>query len=279
MNSIPLHLKNRILISLSFVLSSALPCCRSDDAPALGASRGDAAPVETMQLFAASGTRTPVEALCDDYQRRIGIRIERNYASSGTLARQIAGGAQADIFVSANRQWMDFLVEKKRINKDDVSTVAGNALVFIEKKTARGDALLFTPDFDIRSRAKEKIAIGDPAYVPVGKYTDEMFQTLGWAEKLRGRLILAQDVSAVLRYTALGECDLGVVYRSEALLSDKVRIVAEVPRRLHDPIAFYASPVRGAPHSAIAFLDLLQSDAGRAVFERFGFDGPPTEEQ
>ena len=183
-----------------------------------------------------------------------------------------------DVYVSANLQWMDFLVEKKRINKDEVSTIAGNSLVFIEEESARGEALSFTPDFDIRSRAKEKIAIGDPAYVPVGKYADALFQTLGWGEKLRDRLILAQDVSAVLRYTALGECDLGVVYRSEALLSDKVRIVAEVPRTLHDPIAFYASPVRGAPSSAIDFLDLLRSDAGRAVFERFGFSGPPTEE-
>ena len=214
------------------------------------------------------------DEICDMYTSQTGTRIERNYASSGTLARQIANGANADIFVSANGQWVNYLRDKKMLKPESIRVVAGNSLAVIAPRDAKPGAVEFTPEFDFAAAANH-IAVGDPAYVPVGRYTDEVFGRLKWKDRLGGNLVLAKDVSSVLNYVAMGECELGVVYRSEAMSSSRVKIVAEVPTSLHSPIKFFmAETTQTAAPKLTRALAGMFSTRGADVFKKFGFSLP-----
>ena len=267
-------LLNRLALFLSFIGLVTIACGKSpSSAPA--ESNAPAAREVTAKkpllLFAAAGTRGPSEMICDRFEKETGIKVERSYASSGTLARQIAEGAAPDVFISANRQWIDFLLEKQLLKADSVRKFAANALVVVAPKSEKAPVLSFTPDFDIRAAVKEKIAVGDPAYVPVGKYTDQAFEKLGWKAKLKEKLVLAKDVSAVLRYVELGECDFGVVYRSEALRSEKVSVVAEIPESLHKPIRFFAADLKAQSPAGKQLSAGFVSESGMETFASSGF--------
>lgn len=222
-------------------------------------------------IYAAAGTRMAVEEICNSVEKNESIAVERNYASSGTLARQIAAGAQADVFVSANRQWMDFLTKKQLLKPGSVKVIAHNSLVVIAPNGATPPNIEFTKQFPIDRQAAHMV-IGDPAYVPVGKYTHEAFAQLGWNDALAGKLVLAKDVSSVLHYVELGECELGVVYRSEAMQSKKVQVVGEIPQSLHRPIVFYVAELQRAGNSTgAASLASRILRSGQEVFLRNGF--------
>jgi molybdate transport system substrate-binding protein len=229
--------------------------------------KGDAA----LLVFAAAGTRTATEEICDQYEKSGNRSVSRNYASSGTLARQIAAGATADVFISANRQWIDFLKDKGLLKAGSIHKIAGNALVVVAPKNRMTAIPRFERRFDIAASIADKIVIGDPSYVPVGKYTKAAFDTLGWFDKIRDKMILAKDVSSVLSYVALGEVDWGVVYRSEAIASDRVTIVATIPGMLHPPIEFFIADVTHQRSETRALSEMFRSNSGLATFLRHGF--------
>ena len=224
-----------------------------------------------VQIFAAAGTRLATEALCDQYEKEGHGKVSRNFASSGTLARQIASGAEADVFVSANAQWIDFLKEKGLLTEGSVHRIAGNALVVVAPKDAAPPVPVFEKDFDIAAAVKDKIVIGDPAFVPVGKYAKAAFEKLGWFEKVHDKMVMAKDVSSALSYVALGEVDWGVVYRSEAVASDRVKIIATIPASLHDPIEFFVADLKNQKPKARALSEMFRSKAGLSVFLKHGF--------
>ena len=225
----------------------------------------------TVQLFAAAGTRRATEALCDRYEAAGHAKVQRNFASSGTLARQIAAGASADVFVSANKQWIDYLNEKGMLRTGSIQKIAGNALVVVAPKGAAKTVPVFEPEFDIVSAIDDKIVIGDPSFVPVGKYAKAVFDRLGWFDKLKRKMILAKDVSSALNYVALGTVDWGIVYRSEALASDRVEIIAEIPSGLHPPIEFFIADTKTEKPPARALSALFRGEEGLAVFLKHGF--------
>jgi molybdate transport system substrate-binding protein len=236
-----------------------------------GKSETSAPKEATVQIFAAAGTRLATDEICNRYEQEGHGRVLRNFASSGTLARQIASGAEADVFVSANRQWMDFLKNKRLLAEGSVQEIAGNELVIVAPKGAAPIVPAFKKNFNINASIKDKIAVGDPAYVPVGKYTKSAFDHLGWYDQIQDKIVEAKDVSSVLNYVALGEVDWGVVYRSEAMASDRVEIIARVPGTLHDPIEFFVADLGNQKTAARALSKMFRSKAGRAVFVKFGF--------
>lgn len=224
-----------------------------------------------LQIFAAAGTRLATESLCDHFEKQRGGKVSRNYASSGTLARQIVAGADADIFVSANKQWISFLSDRGLLVPGSVHKIAGNALVVVAPKERAAAAPVFEPGFDIGAVVNDKIAIGDPAYVPVGKYTHSVFETLGWLTKLKDKMVLAKDVTSVLNYVALGAVDWGVVYRSEAIASKRVDIIATIPQALHSPIAFFVADLKHQQPKARVLSEIFRSEVGLAAFLKYGF--------
>jgi molybdate transport system substrate-binding protein len=229
---------------------------------------------ETITVFAAAGIRPATETLCRQFEKKMSCRVFQNYASSGTLARQIDNGADCDVFISANKQWIDFLVDKGLVAAEAVHALAGARLVVIAPAGSTISAPVFSADFDIRGAIPDKIALGDPAYVPAGKYAQQVLSRLGWEEPLKEKTILAKDVSAVLHYVALGECDWGIVYETEALGSKKVTIIATVPEHLHEPIVFYCADLKAGQKLGQALTELLLSKTGRAVLTDNGFTSP-----
>ena len=181
-----------------------------------------------IRLFAAAGTMLPTNEICNLFEIENNTVIERNFAASGALARQIKAGAEADLYISANKEWIDYLIENELITKNKISIIAKNKLVIICKKDANFK-IDFSKDFDIKSSINDNISIGDPKYVPVGKYAKQALDSLGWFNQIQNRIILAKDVTSVLHYVEMGECDWGIVYYSEAIKSNKIKIAYEIP--------------------------------------------------
>jgi molybdate transport system substrate-binding protein len=223
-----------------------------------------------IQLFAAAGTMLPSNEICNSFEIERNITIERNYAASGALARQIKAGAEADLYISANKEWINYLIENKIITKDNITKIAKNKLVIICKKDA-SLKIEFSNDFDIKSAIHDNISIGDPKYVPVGKYAKQALDSLGWFNQIQNKIILAKDVTSVLHYVEMGECDWGIVYYSEAIKSDKIKIAYEIPMELYDPIVFYIALLNDNPKTR-ALYQYYKSDTAKYIFIKNGFN-------
>jgi molybdate transport system substrate-binding protein len=191
--------------------------------------------------------------------------------ASGALAKQIAQGAPTDLFLSAHRKWIDYLVDEGRVAPGAVRTLAANRLVFVGAPGVRAASLGDLP-------ALRRIAIGSPQSVPAGQYAEETLRRAGLFDRLAatGQLVMAQDVRQALVYVDRGEVDGAFVYRSDARLARQAVLLFEVPAELHSPITCpMALTVAGALNpEAAAFFDFLQSEGAKRVLEKHGFIVP-----
>lgn len=222
-----------------------------------------------VKLFAAAGTMLPSAEICDSIKADRNIKVEKNFAASGDLARQIFAGADADIYISANKQWINYLNENHLIIENTISEIAGNKLVII-CPVNKDITLDFSTDFNIQSAVIDKISIGDPKYVPVGKYAKQVLDTLNWFNQIQNKIILAKDVTSVLHYVELGECDWGIVYYSEAIKSDKVKIAYEIPHELYSPIKFYIALIKDDQQTREVY-HYLKSKKAKDILNKYGF--------
>lgn len=252
-----LKLKYHIVLNifLLFIIGLFFSCTNKQD--------------EKVKLFAAAGTMVPCNEICRVLDENHQIQIERNYAASGSLARQIKAGAEADIYISANKQWIDFLNKNNLIIENSITKIAGNKLVVI-CPIDKDLEMEFSEQFDIKSTAIKNISIGDPTYVPVGKYSKQVFDSLNWYQQIQDKIILAKDVTSVLHYVELGECDWGIVYYSEALKSKKVKIAYEIPQELYSPIIFYMALTNEKEQSTKSY-QFFKSTEAKDIFADNGF--------
>jgi len=225
----------------------------------------------TFSLFAAAGMRPVAEKLCAEFEKNHQCIVTQNYSASGTLARQIVQGAQADLFISANKQWIDFLAEKKILDPLQIKVLASTELVLVTPKNYGGLVPQFHQSYAVGNLKSTTIVIGDPAYVPVGRYAKEVFDTLRWTGTIMKQAILARDVASVLRLVELGEADWGLVYYSQARMSDNCTIQARVPGSLHTPIQFYGAVLKKENIEAMQLLNLFLSDAASEYYRASGF--------
>jgi molybdate transport system substrate-binding protein len=236
------------------------------------------ASAESITVFAAASTTETVQAVARAYEEARHVHVVCSFASSATLAKQIEQGAPADLFLSADGKWMDYLAQRQAIVPASRSDLLANALVLISP-AARPVAAMTEKGFPIAGAFTGRLAIGDPASVPAGIYAKEAFTALGWWPALEGRLAPTADVRAALKLVELGECDLGVVYATDARASSAVAVVATVPAGLHAPIRYPVALTATASPAAAAFLAYLREPAAQAVFTRAGFaipDAPPS---
>ncbi len=222
-----------------------------------------------VKLFAAAGTMLAVDEICASDELINNISIEKNYAASGALARQIKAGADASVYISANKQWIDFLADNNLLIQNSVMQLAKNKLVVICLKDKNID-IDFCQDFNITSAIHDKISIGDPKYVPVGTYAKQALDSLNWFKQIENQIILAKDVTSVLHYVELGECDWGIVYYSEAIKSNKVKIAYEIPTELYRPIIFYIALLKDNQQSKYLY-HYFQSQQAQEIFNKHGF--------
>jgi molybdate transport system substrate-binding protein len=195
-----------------------------------------------------------------------GVEVWPNFGASGALAKQIAQGAPADIFISANPKWMEYLVEQGRIAPGQTATLAYNTLVFVGRPGLQVAKLADLPGL-------QRIAMGSPKSVPAGQYAEQALKAAGLAEPLAGKLVLAQDVRQALVYADRGETDGAFVYRTDALLAKEAKILFEVPRTLYDPVSYPLGLTQQGAGSldAVGFFDFLTTPTARAVLLKYGF--------
>lgn len=217
---------------------------------------------ERLVVFAAASLK---EAL-DDYNRAFGAPVRAAYAASSALARQIEAGAPAQIFVSADEEWMDYVERKGLLQPGTRRDVFANRLVWVVPAGRQTP-----PDPLVALAPGERLALADPQHVPAGKYARAALENMGKWSEVSGRIAAAENVRAALALVARGECPLGIVYQTDAQAEPKVRIAGLIDARLHPPIVYPAAALRGAPGAALRYLDGLQKSP---AFERHGFTRP-----
>jgi molybdate transport system substrate-binding protein len=224
-------------------------------------------------VFAAASLKNALDDAAALYKQSTGKNVTLNYASSSTLAKQIEEAAPADIFFSANIDWMDYLEERALIDKDSRATLLGNAIVLIAPKESDA-AVEIAPGMRLAELlgSDGHLAMANVDSVPAGLYGKAALEHLGVWDTVADRVVQADNVRAALAFVANGEAPLGVVYATDAAAEPAVRIVDEFPADSHPPILYpVALTASSESPDAAAFLDFLKSDAARPAFERQGF--------
>lgn len=228
------------------------------------------APQKTVTVFAAASLTDGLKEIAALYETKTGVKVVTSFAASSTAAHQIDQGAAADLFVSADEDWMDFLQKHGRLMDSTRHDLLGNALVLIAPQGVA--SIKIAPHFDLASALKGgRLAVGDPASVPAGKYARAALTTLGVWDSVVGHLAQAENVRVALEYVARGEAPLGIVYATDAKSEGDVAVVGVFPASSHPPIVYPAALTKGAVPEAKAFLTFLEGPESRAVFERDGF--------
>ncbi|MEE8394019.1 MAG: molybdate ABC transporter substrate-binding protein [Rhodospirillales bacterium] len=236
----------------------------------IGASIG--AKAEGVLVFAAASTTVPVSEIISLYASLGHGPVSASFAASSTLAKQIANGAPADIYISANPGWMDYLELENAIDPATRIEKLSNTMVLV----APADSSLsisIEPGFALSSAlGGGRLAIGDPDHVPAGIYAMEALKRLGVWSDLSAKAARMHDVRAVLALVERGEAAAGVVYASDAAITSKVRIVSNFPPDTHPPIIYPAAMVAGRARDEVRrFFDFLQSPEAIEVFRGHGF--------
>lgn len=234
------------------------------------ATRGIAL-AEPVTVYAAASLTSALQDLSKTAEKQ-GISLRMSFAGSSILAKQIAQGAPADIYLSANIKWMDFLAREKLLAPDTRINLLGNTLIIIAPEDEKFKVEPHA-DFDFPSAFEGQLALGDPSHVPAGIYAVEALKKLGWWTLLKNRIAPAMDVRGALTLVARGECAAGIVYATDATISDGVAVIATLPDSLlHTPIVYPIAIVEGRRTQTVeAAMHFFQSDTAATVFQRYGF--------
>ena len=238
---------------------------------------GFAVPVQAadaVTVFAAASLTNAITDVGNLFAGKGAGTVTPSFAASSTLARQIENGAPANLFISADEDWMNYLAAKRLIVPESRVDLLGNKLVLIAPAESTLDVDI-KPGFPLAQLiGQERMATADPDHVPVGKYARAALEKLGVWKDVEGRLARADNVRAALALVERGECPLGIVYATDAAISKKVKVVGIFPADSHPPIIYPAALVvgRDTPVSR-SFLDFLKTPEAKAVFEKYGFTG------
>ncbi len=228
---------------------------------------------DPVTIFAAASTQQAVDAVIRACPEKAGVTCRGVYAASSTLARQIISGAPADIYISANVTWMDDLADGGAIQLASRRVIAANRLVAIApvRRAPKIDTDAMLIDWLI----KDRVALGDPAHVPAGIYAAEALTSMQAWDRLQGHILALPNVRAALAVVARGEAFAGIVYATDARISDQVVAVYTIPDAYHAPILYPMAHVAGrATPGTDAVLSLFQGDTGRHAFAAAGFQVP-----
>ena len=247
------------------LLTAAVLTLAAGTAPAAAQGRD-------VLVFAAASLKNALDEISAQWQRESGKKAAISYAASNTLIKQIEQGAPADIFISADLDWMDYGQQKGLIKPDTRSNLLGNRLVLVAPKDSNISANI-QPGFDLAALLKGgRLAMGNVDAVPAGKYGKAALEKLGAWDGVKDKIAQAESVRAALLLVARGEAPLGIVYQTDAASDPTVKIVGTFPENTHPPIIYPVALTKDATGAeAMAFLNFLRSAAARAAFERQGF--------
>src|SRR5579864_8881418 len=231
-----------------------------------------AAQANDVLFFAAASLKNALDAIDDQYEKDTGKHVVVSLAASSQLAKQIESGAPADIFISADLDWMDYLAQKNLIKADTRKNLLGNELVLIAPKDSAA-AVAIAPGFDlVKALGGGRLAMADTSAVPAGKYGKAALEKLGVWDSVSGQIAQAENVRAALALVARGEAPLGIVYQTDAAVEPGVKIIATFPANTHPPIIYPIALLAGSTNpDAVAYLAYLEGAKARPLFEKQGF--------
>ncbi|WP_428945606.1 molybdate ABC transporter substrate-binding protein [Pantoea sp. FN060301] len=234
---------------------------------------GNAVAADKITVFAAASLTNALGEIAAQYQKDKKVEIVSSFASSSTLARQIEQGAPADLFISADLQWMDYATEKNTMDKPSRYTLLGNDLVLIAPVENHPQPVAITAKTDWKNLLKgQRLSVGDPDHVPAGIYAKEALQNLGAWDTLSPVLARGNSVRAALALVERNETPYGIVYGSDAVVSKKVTVVGVFPEASHKPVKYPMAIVKGHASPVVtAFYHYLKGPEAAAVFKRYGF--------
>ena len=247
-----------LVAGVGLAIAGLVPAARAEDAKTV--------------VFAAASLKTALDQINAKWEKETGKRASISYAASPVLAKQIEQDAPADLFISADSDWMDYLAARGLIKTGSRANLVGNRLLLIAGRDGPG-AIKLEQGFDLGAAlGGGRLAIADVASVPAGKYGKAALETLGAWAGVVDHLAQTENVRAALMLVARGEAPLGVVYRSDAAAEASVRIVATFPEDSHPRILYPAAlTAKSGNGEAAEFLEYLKSEAARRVFEAQGF--------
>ncbi|MET1029037.1 MAG: molybdate ABC transporter substrate-binding protein [Dongiaceae bacterium] len=241
----------------------------------MGPARADA---PRLTIFAAASLQNAVDDINAAFAAQHPANLKSSYASSAVLAKQIEAGAKADIFISADLDWMKYVADRHLVAEGTEHNLLGNRLVLVAKA---GDniSVKLAPGADLSQALGDgKLAMGDVKSVPAGKYGKDSLESLGIWDKVQDRVVSAANVRAALKLVSLGEAKLGVVYESDAKVDKGVQVVDVFPEDSHAPIIYPVAIMKvaaerqdGGADLAKAYEAFLSSDAASKTFARYGF--------
>ena len=238
---------------------------------ALAISAG-AATAQDVTVFAAASLTNVLEQIGKRYREEGGTPVKFSFAASSTLAKQIESGAEADIFASADEQWMDYLAQRGLIVEGTRASRLGNTLVLITP-ISQPRSVDIKPGFDLAGMIGDgRLATGDPAHVPVGRYAEQALTKLGVWPAVAHKLARTESVRAALALVERGEAPFGIVYGTDAAISPKVHVAGTFPADTHTPITYPIAIIAKRDRPEVRrFLQYLNGPEAGAVFRAAGF--------
>jgi molybdate transport system substrate-binding protein len=232
-----------------------------------------AAAQETITVFAAASLKNALDDTSAAFTKATGVKVVASYEASSALAKQIEAGAPADIFISADLRWMDYVAGKSLIKADTRVNLLGNKLVLIAPKDTKLDHVNIGQGFDIAKLAGDgRIAVADVKAVPAGLYAKAALEKLGSWVAAEPKLAQAENVRATLAFVARGETPIGIVYETDAKVEPKVKIIGLFPDGSYPPVTYpVAETAASKSAAAVRYLAFLRGSAAKAIFEKYGF--------
>lgn len=223
-----------------------------------------------LTVFAAASLSDSLKEIAADYQKESGSRVILNFAASSTLARQIIEGAPVDIFFSADEAKMDVLEKRGLILTGTRKNRLGNSLVIIVDADS---SLKISSATNLAEAGIKRVALADPKAVPAGVYAKEYLEKLGFWKVIEPKVVPTENVRAALAAVESGNVDAGMVYKTDAAISKRVKVVHEIPRSEGPDITYPVAVVKDSRQvtAAKSFLDYLSGEKATRVFERYGF--------
>ncbi|HFI9411677.1 TPA: molybdate ABC transporter substrate-binding protein [Vibrio parahaemolyticus] len=224
-----------------------------------------------LKVYAASSMTNAIDEIAQDFKEKYDVTVTPVYGGSSSIARQIINGAPADVFISANTKWMDYLVDEGVIDSDNVTNLVRNSLVLIAPQSSSIAVFNFADAKAWEAALNGScLALGNPTSVPAGMYAKESLTTLGVWKEIQTKVAPAKNVRLALALVERGEAPLGVVYKTDAQLTSKVKIVGEFASDTHAAIVYPAAVVKDSTESR-QFFQYLKSEDAKRVFAHYGF--------
>jgi molybdate transport system substrate-binding protein len=226
----------------------------------------------SVTVYAASSLTNALQDIGKAFEATSGVKVKFSFAASSLLAKQIEAGAEAEVFVSADSDWMNYLADRSLIQSDTRKDILSNRLVLVAEKDSTVQ-LKIAPNFPLAAALGDgRLAVADPDSVPAGRYARSALTSLGVWGSVAERLVRAENVRVALTYVARGEAPLGIVYETDAKAEPLVRVVDVFPAASHPPIVYPAALTRsGTSADAKAFLAFTEGPQAAAVFKGYGF--------